>query len=126
MFFHDAPAKNNRDGANTGHGNCHAPHITQGLPSFVKGSPDEGEESDLTCLFDRRRHHALMSRAGARLAAWADLAVLGNVAAEQVRLFIVNCQGFVCTKLTGFGLCKEAAFSTAFLLCPLGSSIVSH
>ena len=96
-----------------------------GLPSLVEGSSDKGQQGDLTCLLDRGSHDALVARTSASLAARADLAILGDIAAEQVRLFVVNCQCFVCTELAGFGLCKEAAFSAGFLR-PLGSSIFSH
>ena len=84
-----------------------------GLPSLVEGSSDKGQQGDLTCLLDRGSHDALVARTSASLAARADLAILGDIAAEQVRLFVVNCQCFVCTELAGFGLCKEAAFSCA-------------
>ena len=51
-----------------------------------------------------------MSGAGAGLAARADLAIFGDVLPKQVRLFIVNRQGFICTELTKFWFRKEAAF----------------
>jgi hypothetical protein len=103
----------------------HAPQVVQGLASLVERSTDEGKQGDLACLLDCGCDNALVAGAGAGLAAWADLSILGDVAAEQVRLFVIDCQGFICTELAGFGLCKEAAFSAGFL-SRLGSSIFSH
>ena len=96
-----------------------------GLPSLVEGSSDKGEQGDLPCLFDRGSHDALVARARPGLAARADLASLGDVAAEQVRFLVVTRQGLICAELTGFGLREEAAFSAGFL-GSLWSSIFSH
>jgi len=104
----------------------HALQFYQGLAPLVEGSADERKQGDLACLLDCSGHYTLVTGTGTGLAARADLSILGDVAAQQVGLFIVNCQGFVCTKLTGFGLRKEAAFSTAFLGPLLWSSIFSH
>ena len=68
----------------------------------------------LACLLYRGRHGSLMSCAGAGLAAWADLAVFSDIFPEQVSFFVVNHEGLICTKLTKFGLGKEAAFSASF------------
>jgi hypothetical protein len=104
----------------------HAPQVLQELPTLVKGSSDEGQQGELACLFDRGGHHTLVTGAGTGLAARTDLSVFGDVAAQQVSLLIVDCQGLVCAKLTGFGLRKEAALSAAFLGPLLWSSIFSH
>jgi len=73
----------------------HAPQVYQELPPLVKRSSDEGKQGDLACLLDRGGYHTLVAGAGAGLAARADFAILGDVAAQQVGFFIVDCQGFV-------------------------------
>src|SRR5512138_756945 len=65
-------------------------------------------------LFDCCGDRTLVPGAGARLAARADLAIFGDVLAQQVGLFVIDHQGLICTKLTEFGLGKEAAFAAAF------------
>ena len=85
----------------------------------------EGEQGNVTGLFDRRSDGALVSCARACLAARTDLAVLGDVLSEQVRLFVVNRERLIRAELTKFGLGKEAALSAA--LCSFRcSSIYSH
>ncbi len=101
---------------------------TWGLASLFEGFPYEGEQGNLTCLLDGGSYHTLMAGARAGLAAWADLAIFRDIAAEQVCLLIVNGQGLICTELTKFGLRKEAAVATlaTTFLSPFGSSIISH
>jgi hypothetical protein len=67
-----------------------------------------------------------VSGACAGLAARANLAIFGDVAAEQVRLFVVNGQRLVGAELTEFGLGEEAAVAATFLSPLLWSSIFSH
>src|SRR5215208_1746283 len=96
-----------------------------GLAPLVKGSAGEGKQGNVTCLFHGCSDSALMSCAGASLAARADFAIFGDVLPKQVCLFVVNRQSLVCAELTKFGFGKEAAFSASF--CgPEGSSIFSH
>ena len=97
-----------------------------GLSPLFERSADEGEQGDLTSLLDCGGYDTLVTCACTRLATRADLAIFGDVAAEQVRLFIVNCQGFICTELAEFGLRKEAAISAAFFGPLLWSSIIRH
>ena len=63
-------------------------------------------------LFDSSGYRALMSGAGAGLAARTDRAIFGHVFPQQICLFVVNRQSFICTELTKFRLGKEAAFPT--------------
>jgi hypothetical protein len=50
----------------------------------------EWQERKMPRAFDRQRQLALMARAGADLAAGANLAAIGQVAAELFGIFIVN------------------------------------
>jgi hypothetical protein len=79
----------------------------------------------VACLFDRRSHSALMSGAGAGLAARTDRAIFGDVLPKHICLFVVNCQCLISTELTNFWFCKEATFSATFCRTE-GSSIFSH
>jgi hypothetical protein len=85
-----------------------------GLASFIKRSAGEWQKRNMAGLLYRCGHGSLVSRAGAGLAAWTDRAIFGDILAQQICLFVVNCQSFICTELTKFRLGKEAAFPTAF------------
>jgi len=68
----------------------------------------------VTRLLDRGGHHTLMLRARAGLAAWADLAFLGYVFAQQIDLLVLDHKGLVCAKLAKLGLCEKLAVTAAF------------
>jgi hypothetical protein len=109
-FLHDAK---------TGHGTInsarHAPRMRSGsLTHLFQVFACEGEQGNMTGLLHGRGHHALVSGAGASLATWADLAIFSDIFPEQVSFFIIYDQCFICTKLTKFRLCKEAALSASF------------
>jgi hypothetical protein len=72
----------------------------------------KGDQGNLAGLFNRGCHNALMFRTGARLAAWADFAIFGDIAPDKIHFFVVNRQGLICTELAILGLCKEAAFAS--------------
>jgi hypothetical protein len=91
----------------------------------VVGLACERQQGNVTRLFDGRGHRALVSGAGAGLAAWTDGTVFGDVLPKQVCLFIVNCQSLICAELTKFWFRKEAALPAA-LRRTEGSSIFSH
>src|SRR3990172_13091951 len=98
----------------------HAPRSLSRLAPVFPVFSRERDECDMAGLFDCRGHDALVFGACTRLAARTDLAVFGDIAPEQVHLFVVNCQGLICAELTIFRLCKEAAFAAC--LCCLGCS----
>lgn len=75
--------------------------------------PGEGQQGDLTGLFDSTGQHALMSGAGASLAAWADLAFISDQAFEHINFFIVNGDGLVSAKLTGLRAGEKATFAAS-------------
>ena len=79
----------------------------------------------MTCLFDGSSYRALVPGAGTGLAARANLTVFGNVLPKQIRLFVVDKQSLICTKLTKFWFRKEAAFPASFCGTEW-SSIFSH
>lgn len=90
---------------------CHAPRMLWGgLAHVFDAFACEGEQGNVTGLFDCRGDDALVPCAGACLAARSDFAVLSDVLPEQVCFFVVNRQGLICAELTKFGLGKEAAF----------------
>jgi len=72
----------------------------------------ERDQGDLAGLFDCHCHNALMFRARARLAAWPDFAIFGDIAPDEIDFLVVNRQGLICTELAILGLCKEAAFAS--------------
>src|SRR5215208_3821605 len=96
-----------------------------GLTSLFERSAYEGEQGNLTSLLDRGGYRSLMTCARTGLSARTNLSIFGNVFPKQVCFLVVNCQCFICTKLTKFGLCKEAAL-TAGSFSTLWSSIISH
>ena len=110
-FLHDAK---------TGHGAIKSARamprecVPVGLAHFFQVFACEGEQSNMTSLLHCRSHNTLMSCAGAGLAAWTDLAIFGDILPEQVSFFVVNNESLIRTKLTKFGLGKEAAFSASF------------
>jgi hypothetical protein len=96
-----------------------------GLPSLFERSADEGEQGYVTSLLDGGSYHTLVARTGARLAAWADFAVFGDVLPKHICFLVVNGQSLICTELTKFGLREKAAVASSFW-SPLWSSIFSH
>ena len=48
------------------------------------------QQGEMPRPFDGERQFALMARAGANLAAWANLAAVGQVAAQLVAVFVIN------------------------------------
>jgi hypothetical protein len=58
----------------------------------------------------------LVPGTSASLAAWADLAIFGNEAAQQVDLFIVYFQIFICAELADFWAGDVASSSTRLLI----------
>ena len=111
QFLHDAK---------TGHGAIKSARamprecVPGGLAYIFQVSACEREQGDMTRLLHCRSYNTLVSCAGAGLAAWADLAVFSDIFPEQVCFFVVNYEGLICTKLTKFGLGKEAALSASF------------
>ena len=110
-FLHDAK---------TGHGTINSARamprecVPVGLAHLFQVFACEGEQGNMTGLLHGRGHHALVSGTGASLATWADLAIFSDIFPEQVSFFIIYDQCFICTKLTKFRLCKEAALSASF------------
>ena len=96
-----------------------------GSTSVVERSAYEGEQGNVPGLLDRGGYRSLMTRARTGLSARADLTIFGDVFPKHICFLIVNCQGFICTELTEFGLCEEAALAATFL-GTLWSSIFSH
>jgi len=109
-FLHDAKTGHGAINSSTMPREC----VPVGLAHLFQVFACEGEQSNMTGLLHGCRHNALMSGAGASLAAWADLAIFSDIFPEQVSFFVINDQCFICTKLTKFRLCKEAAFSASF------------
>jgi hypothetical protein len=60
----------------------------------------EGEQSDMAGALDGDRQLALVSGAGACLAARADFAIVGHIAAQHFDLFVVDRCTFVGAELT--------------------------
>src|SRR6266498_1136374 len=96
------------------------------LPTLFERSADEGKQSNVTSLLNRRSYDALMTCACTSLAARADLAIFRNIFSKQICFLVVNRQSFICAKLTKFGLCKEATFAASSFTSSLWSSIISH
>ena len=88
---------------------CPAFACFQDLACFFQLLAGERQQGNVPGLFHCLGHNTLVFCAGAGLAAWADVALFGNILSEKVGLFVVNGQGLICTKLTKFGLGKEAA-----------------
>jgi hypothetical protein len=59
---------------------------------------------------------ALVFCASARLAAWADLAIVGNKAAQYFDLLVVNRGGFLCAELALTRAYKEPALPTLLIV----------
>src|SRR5512142_857976 len=97
-----------------------------GLAPLFKGSAYEGKQGDLASLLDRSSHCPLVTCTRAGLAAWADLAIFGDIFPKQICFLVINCQCLIGTELTKLGLCKEAALTASSFGSPLGSSIFSH
>ena len=64
-------------------------------------------------MFNRRRHLALVLGTSARLAAGADLAVIGHKAAQNFSLFVINFCTAVSAELTDARLGVEATRTAA-------------
>jgi hypothetical protein len=65
----------------------------------------------VTSAFDGTSQDALVFSASTCLAARADFSLFGNQAAKYIRLFVVNCQVLISTKLANFGAGKITAFA---------------
>ena len=88
---------------------CPARGCFQDLACFFHLLAGERQQGNMPGLFHGLGHNTLVFCARAGLAAWADVAFFGDILSEKVGLFVVDGQGFICTKLTKFGLGKEAA-----------------
>jgi hypothetical protein len=102
----------------------HAPQDFLQLGTVVRYAAAERQESRVARLLYGCRNEALMLRAGAGLAARADLAFLGDVLAQQIGFLIVDLQHLVSAKLAKLGLGKELAVTAAF--ASRSVSIVTH
>ncbi len=106
----------------TGHGFAPMPRPSRDLLAvIVQKAAREGQQGDKAGLLDGAGQHALVTGAGAGLAARADLALVGDEAPEQVHFFVVNHQLLVSAKLTEF----RAGVVTAFASLAVRSSAAS-
>ncbi len=78
----------------------------------------------MPCLFDSPSQYALMTSASASLAAWADLAVVGDEAAQRIDQLIVDGGVLVGAELAFTRPAEEAA--TAALPFILIGWLVTH
>lgn len=69
------------------------------LPVFAR----VGQQGDVAGAFDFGGNGALMSRTGAGLATGANFAFVGNIAAQQVCVFVIDLDVFVGAELADFG-----------------------
>ena len=60
------------------------------IESIFQGFSRERQHSQVTGAFDGVGQAALVPGAGARLAPWADLAIFGYEAAQNVHLLVIN------------------------------------
>lgn len=66
--------------------------------------------------FDGMGQDALVFCAGTGLAPRADFAFLGGEAAQDIDLFVIDRQVFICTELADLGARIVAAFPTLFAI----------
>src|SRR3954454_16721445 len=97
---------------------------TAALVARVAGVAHVGEQRDLARPLDRRRDLVLVPAAGARDAARADLAAVGDELAERADVLVVDLVDFVAAVLarlpatgTGPTLLVTPARRPAALLC---------
>jgi hypothetical protein len=74
----------------------------------------EGEERNVTGAFDLQGQSPLMLGADAGLATRTNFAFLGDEAAKDVNLLVVNRQMFIGTELADFGTRVVMAFLSLF------------
>jgi hypothetical protein len=70
----------------------------------------------MTGALDGVGKSSLMFCACASLAAWADLAFFGCETAQDIDLFIIDCQVFIGAELANLGTRKVTAFSALFAI----------
>jgi hypothetical protein len=59
----------------------------------------KGKQCDVASAFDCKGNSALMFRAGSRLPARSDFAILGDKPFQLLGVFVVELYGFVCAEL---------------------------
>jgi hypothetical protein len=68
-------------------------------PQLAISLRGEGDQRHVSRAFDGFRNHTLMFGARTRLASRTDLALFGNVAFEQIDLFVIERFGFIRAEL---------------------------
>jgi hypothetical protein len=99
--------------------------VQNGLTSFVPAFPGEGEKGNMASALDRMGQLALMARARAGLAAWADFTIFAHKPAKQIDRFVIDQDSFICAELANFRPGDIPTPTTAKLLV-LIIHIISH
>jgi len=80
----------------------HAPFYASGLAAIIPVFAGIGQQGNVAGTFDLAGYCALVACTGTGLAARADFAIVGNITAQQVCVFVVDHDIFVSAKLADF------------------------